>query len=166
MSASLENQTGAPLRLWQGVVTREWLDYNGHMTEHRYLQAFGETSDALYSAIGVDFERARDGAYYTAETHIRHRAEAKVGTPLFSETEILGYDEKRLHLHHSLYDVSGILLATGEHLSIHVRASSVTKASEATLLAIHRLFTLQKERPTPEGCGSVLRKQLLNHRAQ
>ena len=165
MIVGVEDQTDGPLRLWQGEVTPEWLDYNGHMTEHRYLQAFGETSDALYGAIGIDFARANEGAYYTAETRIRHRAEAKAGTPLFSETEILGYDEKRLHLHHSLYDASGTLLATGEHLSIHVSASTVTPASGPTLRAIHRLFELQKERTTPEGCGSVLRRQLSFHRA-
>ena len=113
------------LRLWQGTVLQEWLDYNGHMTEHRYLQVFGESSDALYGNLGVDFERAKDGAYYTLETHIRHRAEAKVNTRLWSETELLGYDEKRLHIFHRLNNASGNLLATGEHLSIHVKASAV-----------------------------------------
>ncbi|MBP1881752.1 thioesterase family protein [Sinorhizobium mexicanum] len=164
MIASLEIEGGAPLRLWRGVVLPDWLDYNGHMTEHRYLQAFGETSDALYGALGVDFSRAVESAYYTLETHIRHRAEAKVDTPLWSETEILGYDEKRLHLHHTLFDASGKLLATGEHLSIHVTASSAAPAPEAMLETIKRLFLLQRNRPLPDGTGSVLKRRLSHSR--
>lgn len=165
MIEPLDIERGAPLRLWRGVVLPEWLDYNGHMTEHRYLQAFGETSDALYGAIGVDFSRAEESAYYTLETHIRHRAEAKVHTALWSETEILGYDEKRLHLYHTLFDNSGKLLATGEHLSIHVTASSAAPAPAAILKTVDRLFLLQRDRPSPEGSGSVLKKQLSHNRA-
>ncbi len=29
-------------------VRPEWIDYNGHMTESRYLQVFGDAMDALY----------------------------------------------------------------------------------------------------------------------
>lgn len=153
-----------PLKLWQGVVLPEWLDYNGHMTEHRYLQAFGESSDALYGYLGVDFDRADEGAYYTLETHIRHRAEAKVDVRLWSETEILGYDEKRLHLHHRLYNSAGNLLATGEHLSIHVRASVVSSAPSETLNKIAQIFDAQANLPVPEGVGSVLKRPLSHSR--
>ena len=71
-----------PLRLWRGSVQPDWLDYNGHMTEHRYLQVFGESSDALYELIGVDMARADEGAYYTLSTFITHLAECKLGTAL------------------------------------------------------------------------------------
>lgn len=164
MIASLKIERGAPIRLWRGVVLSDWLDYNGHMTEHRYLQVFGESSDALYGAVGVDFNRAEEGAYYTMETHIRHRAEAKVDTPLWSETEILGYDEKRLHLYHVLFDSSGKLLATGEHLSIHVRFSSAAPAPDEMMQKIKQLFDLQLPRPLPDGTGSVLKRELTNRR--
>ena len=36
----------SPLTLHQGTVPPEWVDYNNHMTESRYLQAFGDASDA------------------------------------------------------------------------------------------------------------------------
>uniref|UniRef100_UPI003F49A87C thioesterase family protein n=1 Tax=Ensifer adhaerens TaxID=106592 RepID=UPI003F49A87C len=149
-----------PLRLWRGVVLLEWLDYNGHMTEHRYLQVFGESSDALYAKIGVDFEHADRGAYYTLETHIKHRSEAKLGTSLWSETEILGYDEKRLHLYHRLFDEIGHLLAVGEHLSIHVQASSVAPAGRQMINEVRKMFDAQRTLPLPENSGSVLRKPL------
>lgn len=165
MSLPPAPQTAERLRLWRGVVLPEWLDYNGHMTEHRYLQVFGESSDALYEQLGVNFQRATEGAYYTLETHIRHRAEAKVGTDLWSETEILGYDEKRLHIYHILYDGSGKVLATGEHLSIHVEDSLASPASEDKLEKIRGFFEHQKGAlPVPAGTGSVLKAQLRHSR--
>jgi acyl-CoA thioester hydrolase len=148
------------LQLWRGAVLPEWLDYNGHMTEHRYLQAFGESSDALYERIGVDFARASEGAFFTLETHLRHIAEAKLGAGLFSETDILAYDDKRLHLFHRLLDADGKLLATGEHLTIHVRHGKVAVAAEAMLRRIAEIFALNADDPLPEGVGSVLRRPL------
>lgn len=148
------------LRLWTGVVPSDWLDYNGHMTEHRYLQVFGESSDALYERIGVDPCAAAEGAYFTLETHIRHAAECKVGTPLWTETEILAHDAKRLHLLHRLFAGNGKLLATGEHLAIHVRHGTVSEASAAMQARIAEIFARQAADPLPEGVGSVLKRPL------
>ncbi len=148
------------MKLWRGTVPDEWLDYNGHMTEHRYLQAFGESSDALYEMIGVDPAAAAEGAYFTLETHIRHVAECKAGTPVWTETEILGHDTKRLHLLHRLFDGGGRLLATGEHLAIHVRHGAATEASAAMQTRIADFFALRAADPRPDGVGSVLRQPL------
>lgn len=150
--------------VWRGEVLPDWLDYNRHMTEHRYLQVFGESSDALYNHIGVDFERADDGAFFTIESHLRHFRECHVGTRLYSETELIGYDEKRLHLFHWLFEASGLLVATGEHLSIHIRNGTVCAANEMKLARIEELFARFEQRPLPERIGSVMRKPLLNTR--
>lgn len=148
------------MRLWQGSVLPEWLDYNGHMTEHRYLQVFGESSDALYGRIGVDFADAGAGAYYTLETHIRHLKETRVGTALWTTTEILGYDEKRLHLLHRLFDSGDALLATGEHLAIHVADGRACAAPDAMLDRIALAYAPVADRPWPGRVGSVLAKPL------
>jgi acyl-CoA thioester hydrolase/carnitine 3-dehydrogenase len=130
------------------------------MTEFRYLQVFGDSSDALYAQIGVNFEDAAAGAYFTLETHIRHIAEAKAETALWSESEILAYDEKRLHLFHRLYGDQDQLLGTGEHLSVHVCASKVTPAAPSMIERISEIFESQRHLPVPEGTGSVLKKPL------
>lgn len=153
-----------PMRLWTGRVLPDWLDYNGHMTEHRYLQVFGESSDALYAQIGVDFARAEVGAFYTLSTFIQHLAECKVATPLWTETEILGHDAKRLHLYHRLFDNDARLLATGEHLAIHVAASKACDAPQAMQDQIAARYALRAALPRPEGTGAVLRRDLLNMR--
>ena len=33
-------------------VRPEWIDYNGHMTDSRYLQVFGDATDALFTVRG------------------------------------------------------------------------------------------------------------------
>ena len=48
--------TTAPLRLHATVVAPEWIDYNGHAHESRYLQVFGDTTDALLRHIGLDLD--------------------------------------------------------------------------------------------------------------
>ena len=42
----------APLRFISPVVPREWVDYNGHMSESCYLLVFGDQSDAFFRLIG------------------------------------------------------------------------------------------------------------------
>ncbi|MCP8897469.1 thioesterase family protein [Shinella daejeonensis] len=153
-----------PLVTWTGEVPMDWLDYNGHMTEHRYLQVCGEASDKLYQTIGVDFSRAEDGAFYTLQTHLVHLDECRQGASLQASSEILGYDEKRLHLFHRIRDGKGRLLATGEHLSIHVARGKSCPASTAMLEQIASLYQVTADRPLPEGTGAVLRKDLEFHR--
>ena len=58
-----------PLRLHATVVDPSWIDYNGHMTEIRYLQVFADATDAFLRHVGVDAEYLRQGASaYTVES--------------------------------------------------------------------------------------------------
>ena len=64
---------------------------------------------------------AHGASAYTVESHIRHLHEVAALEPLDVETQVLGADEKRLRLFHTLTHArSGETLATGEHLLLHV----------------------------------------------
>ena len=112
----------APLPTWAGAVAPEWIDYNGHMTEHRYLQCFGEATDALLARIGVDAAYlATKRSFFTVETHLIHRGEAHAGEALAVDTQVLAADGKRLHVFHSLRrPADGALLASAEQMLLHV----------------------------------------------
>ena len=43
-----------PLSLHEAVVDPSWVDYNGHMTEARYLHVFAESTDAFLRHVGID----------------------------------------------------------------------------------------------------------------
>lgn len=145
----------APLELYQSTVLPEWVDYNGHMTEAAYLTAFGWASDALFRYIGDD-EAYRDAglSFYTVETHINYFQECSTGEPLRFTTQLLGVDEKRMHLFHSMYhSQTGALLATTEQMLLHVdmkaaRACPIRDDVYAALCAImnaHRNMDLPKQ---------------------
>ncbi len=126
--------TSAPLRLLDTRVNAAWVDYNGHMTEHRYLQLFGDTSDALLRLIGVDFAYVEAGhSYYTVETHIRHLGEAKLGQRLYTTLQILSHDDKRLHFFSTVNDAeTGAALATAEQIMLHVDSAAGKSAPAPT----------------------------------
>jgi carnitine 3-dehydrogenase len=115
-----------PVRLYQGRVEPGWLDYNGHMTESRYLQVFSTASDGLLALIGADTDYvARGHSFYTAETHIIHVRELRADTPFYVTTQILGADEKRLHVWQTLYRAEDdTVAASGEHMYLHVDAKA------------------------------------------
>jgi len=119
---SSEPDFSKPLALFTAEVLPEWLDYNGHMTESRYLQVFGDATDALLNFAGMDETYRTQGfSVYTVETHIRHLLEVAGGEPLTVETQLLGFDEKRLRIVHTMSKASsGDMLATAEHMLLHV----------------------------------------------
>ena len=115
----------APLALYEGAVEPAWVDYHGHMSEAFYLYAFGDASDALCHYIGADDAyRAAGQSFYAAESHLNHDREAFEGDPLAFTTQVLDFDDKRLHIFHAMHHGdSGDLLATTEQMLLHVDRS-------------------------------------------
>jgi carnitine 3-dehydrogenase len=123
-AAAVTDVHAAPLRLHEGRVEPGWLDYNGHMNESRYLQVFSTASDGLLAMIGADTDYvARGHSFYTVETHIMHLDEMRANTPFHVTTQVLGADDKRLHVWQTIHRSSdGVAVATGEHMYLHVDA--------------------------------------------
>jgi carnitine 3-dehydrogenase len=125
-------------------VRPEWIDYNGHMTDYRYLQVFGEAMEVLYRRVGVDAAyRASGRMLYTVDTQITYLAEAKVNEPLYATTRVQSVDHKRLkvvhHLHRGRDDT---LIATGAQTHVHVN----TQAGKASVMdedLYHRFESLR-----------------------
>jgi carnitine 3-dehydrogenase len=133
----------SPLRLVDTMVRSEWIDYNRHMTDFRYGQLFGDAMDALYRLVGVDEAyRAGGHMYYSVESHVQHKGEARDGDSLYVTTQLLAVDDKRLHVLHRLHrGRDNALIATGEQMHLHVdttagKASPVEPAVRARLDAI------------------------------
>jgi carnitine 3-dehydrogenase len=149
------------LRLHEALVEPDWIDYNGHMTEHRYLEVMADATDAFLRAIGILGPYIDSGrSYYTVETHIRHLGEAHAGERIAVATRLLGHDEKRLHLFHELLrDEDGALIATGEHMLLHVdrTAGRTTPAAPEIYAALGAIAAAQRELPWPEGAGNQVR---------
>jgi carnitine 3-dehydrogenase / betainyl-CoA thioesterase len=147
--ATIATGEAAALRLLETQVRPEWVDYNGHMTDSRYLQVFGDATDVLWRSVGVDDAYRRSGrALYTVESHVTHGAEAKTLEPLYVLTRLLSVDDKRVHLFHALHrQRDDALVATGEQMYLHVD----TKAGKALGLDPTVREKLDKIRATQSG---------------
>jgi len=148
----------APILTAAHAVPLDWIDYNGHMTEARYLQAFADASDRFMEIIGCDGDYiASGGSFFTAETHIRHLHEVLAGTQIRVETLCLGAEGKKMHLFHSLF-AGETRLATGEHMLIHVSLHSRRPAPPAPHIAdrLARISAAHAALPRPEGVGRAI----------
>ncbi|MGH6760779.1 MAG: carnitine 3-dehydrogenase [Phyllobacterium sp.] len=160
-----EKSASGVLRLLDVRVIPDWIDYNGHMTEHRYLDVFGQATDQFLAHIGVDAVYLQSGhSYYTVETHIMHRTEAKAGEELHVETQLLAFDDKRVHLFHSLKR-GGTELASAEQMLLHVdtRAGKASPVDPTILAELGNLHRSQMNAPRPEAVGRCVGQPI--HRA-
>src|SRR3954452_14855524 len=147
----------APLRLHAAVVAPEWIDYNGHAHESRYLQVFGDTTDALLRHIGLDLDAG--SSYFTVETHLSHLGQARADERLHTTTQILGHDAKRLHVFHALYRTDDdALLATAEQMLLHVDTTTdrTSPAAPALLERVERIARAHAALPRPERAGRAI----------
>ncbi len=145
-----------PLRLHTAHIPPEWIDYNGHVHESRYLQMFGDTTDALLAYIGIDAAyRTTTGSYFTAETHLNHLTPLTTGQTVEITTQILGHDQKRLHIYHHMTTTHGHDIATAEHMYLHVHTNTqtVSPATPEILTHIQRIAAAHAELPMPSRAG-------------
>ena len=143
------------------AVPLDWTDYNGHMNEARYLQAFGDATDRLMLIVGCTPDYiAKGGSYFTAETHIRHLDEAHAGARIKVETQVLAGAGKKMHLFHRMYE-GDRLLATGEHMLIHVSLETRRASEPASEVAdpLAQLAAAHASLPSPEGAGAAVGKR-------
>ena len=155
-----EDDLSLPLRLHNARVLPEWVDYNGHAHESRYLQVFGDATDALLRYVGVDAAYlAAGGSYYTVETHLSHLREAASGDGLDVTTRVLGFDDKRLHVFHEIHrSGDDDLLATAEQMLLHVdtTAGRAQPARPEILAKIAKLAAAHAALPHPERAGRAI----------
>jgi carnitine 3-dehydrogenase len=145
-----------PLALHGATIPPEWVDYNGHTHESRYLQVFGDTTDALLRLIGIDADYlAGTGSYFTVETHLSHLRETLAGDRVTVTTQVLGADEKRLHIFHTLRRGDGEEVASAEQMMLHVSAATgrAGPAGAAVLARVRELAAAQAGLPRPERAG-------------
>jgi len=147
-----------PIQTVARAVPLDWTDYNGHMNEARYLQAFGDATDRFMEIVGCDADYiASGGSYFTAETHICHLDEVRAGARIRVETQCLLGEGKKMHLFHRMWE-GGSLLATGEHMLIHVSLET-RKASvpaEQIAMRLGEIAAAHAKLETPDRAGRTI----------
>ena len=154
-----ELNLSSPLLTYVTKVPKEWADYNGHMTEARYLECFSEATTEMMSIIGADEEYILNiGSYFTVETHIRHLDEVQIGESIKAKTQVIFGENKKLHLFHWLNHEDGKLLATAEHMLIHVdlKTRGASMPNDLVLKRMGLVYEAHKKLPRPEGINRAV----------
>lgn len=143
-------------------VQEDWVDYNGHLRDAYYLLIFSFATDALMERIGLDADsRGQSGnSLFTLECHLNYLHEVKLGTEVWVQTQIIGFDKKRLHLYHSLHRAGfDEALAASEQMLLHVdlagpKSAPFTATSQALL---EKLRNDQRDLPPAAFTGRVIK---------
>jgi len=137
-------------------VDAAWIDYNGHMTEWAYLKLFGDTTDVLLAQIGAGADYVAAGhSFYTVESHLRHLGQARLGERVAVAAQVLSADAKRLHIFHTMTGADGSVIATAEHMLVHVDAAAERSVAmlPAVAAAVAARVSADAGRARPDAAG-------------
>ncbi len=140
--------------IWRERVQDSWIDYNGHLTEGFYGVVFGNATDAVLDAVGLDaaYREATDSSLYTVETHVRFLDEVPPAAELEVRSSVIGVNAKLLRIWHEMW-LDDRVRATQESLGLHVTARRAAPFPDEIR---RRIETEVVEAPSEAG-GSIKR---------
>ena len=93
------------------------------------------------------------------ETHITYQRELSVNEEVAVTTQLLGFDDKRIHYFHRMWHVAkNAQMATLEQLAVHVdlTARKVEPMPEESQRLLREMWETHKDLPAPKEMGSVM----------
>ena len=111
--------------IYRTEISKDWIDYNGHVRDAYYGVVLSLATDALMDHhLGLDpaYRERTSCTLYSLESHIHWLREVKFGATIEVDAHVLGYDSKRLHLGTDLR-VAGqaSVAAAAEYMLLHYR---------------------------------------------
>jgi carnitine 3-dehydrogenase len=147
----------APIRIHEQRIGTDWIDYNGHVNDSRYLQLSSLAVDAFLGAIGIGADELAAGrTYVTVESHVGYVEQCHAGDRLYVELQLLAHDAKRLHVFTWARRADGdALVSTAEHLLLHAdtKASRTVPADPAVLDRLAEIAAVHDRLPRPAAAG-------------
>lgn len=147
----------------EACVLPEWIDYNGHMNVAFYVLVFDHSTDALLDKLGLGkvYRETEHKSFFVVESHVNYENEVKKDDLLVVKTRLLGYDTKRLHIFHEMFDgENGGRCATNEIMALHVdmeqRRTAVIPDDFVPVLKEGVSQSLREG--FPENCGRAIRR--------
>ncbi len=146
----------------RGRVRPEWIDINDHMNVAYYILVFDQGIDTLWDRIGISSEYIADSnnSTFAVESHVTWQREIAEAEPYVVTSQILAYDEKRIHQFMRMYHAEErYLSSTAEWMSLHVDLDvrRVAPWPESILDGIAAFVEEQGDEPWPAEAGRVMR---------
>lgn len=153
----------APLSLYRTKVKPEWVDYNNHLNDGYYLVIMSLGTDAFQDLIGMsDAERrATTTTIYTLEAHVNYLREIKEGEEVEVRTQLIGFDQKRFQLFHTLHTarLGAEVAATSEFLLVNIDSSGEPKSAPfrpEVAAKLSEIMEAHKSLPLPANSGRTI----------
>ena len=148
----------ALLTLHRAVVQPGWVDYNNHLNDGYYTVIFSDATTALMAHIGLGPEerQATNHTLFTLEMHTNYLLEVKGGVEVRIDTQILGFDSKRLHIFHTMHrGDEAEIVSTNEQMLLSIDMSGPKAAPwlpdvQAKIAAI---YATHKDLPRHKNAG-------------
>jgi acyl-CoA thioester hydrolase len=150
-----------PFDDYRDVVRSGWIDENGHMNMGYYVVVFDYATDAWLDFIGLSrsYKAAHGVMTFSLESHVTYRRELREGDELRFTTQLLDFDEKRIHyFHQMLHAGEGYLAATNELMSLHVSQQTrrSTPMARGILEGLEEIRHAHRALPIPPQVGRVM----------
>lgn len=142
----------------EGEVRSEWIDINDHMNVAFYVLAFDVGVDKLWEQFGItdDYMKTTRCSTFAVECHVTYQNELLEADPYVITSQILGFDNKRIHQFQRLYHAEKkVLAATAEWMNLHVNLDTrrVCPWPEDVLAQIQEFSEAQTGQSWPEAVG-------------
>ncbi len=150
------------IEIVSGKVLPEWIDINGHMNVAYYVLAFDLCVDTLWARLGItgEYIETTQCSTFAVECHVTYQAELKEAEPYIVTSQILAYDEKRIHQFQRMYHAEEkFLAATAEWMNLHIDLTNrrVKPWPESVLSALQEFADRQGVLPMPKEAGTKMK---------
>jgi acyl-CoA thioester hydrolase len=150
------------VEVMRGQVLPEWIDINDHMNVAYYLLAFDQAVDALWTRFGLteEYIRAHSSSTIAVESHVTWQREIVEGANYIVTSQVLAFDEKRIHQFQRMYHAEeGFLAATCEWMNLHFDTNirRVAAWPDEIRARIGEFADNQGEHPWPAEAGQRMR---------
>ena len=118
-----ENQKlNLPIKVSQGTVKEDWIDYNGHMNMAYYVQCFEESSDFLleYMDLGYRYAIEEQKGVFVIKCEINYRKEINLHENFIISLEELACKGKKLIVGLKMINVNNNTIADYKILNLNV----------------------------------------------
>ena len=145
------------------TVLPEWIDDNDHLNVAYYTLIFDRSADEAVDILnlGEGYRREENKRLITAEAHVTHLRELKLGAEVRASFRLLDADAKSLHVYQELFHPDGWLSAASESVLLHVDLAAaggpkVVRMAEATRADIQTMLRYHGSLPRPKYIGRTL----------
>jgi acyl-CoA thioester hydrolase len=138
-----------------------WIDYNGHLNMAYYHVLFDNALGEALSLVGLgeEYMEERGMSFFTGEVHVVYKRELHLEDPVRVRLQLVGYDEKRLHIFEELcHATQGWVSATCELISLNIDLAT-RRVAPFPVDIIDNLADMRTSHgylPTPEIVGRAI----------